>query len=249
MDFSGKRGAEIFNESVVPQVNSFAELLGDEDQLEGAKRRREAESQRLREGEMFNSRQDDDFISRMRANPRVAQEEEEDPVQTYNPSATASLPAPDIKLTEDDVVAANKDGFAEVKFKLANYGYSSDTSPDYNSNVLKIGHANNKLEDGVSAALSKSVAKQYGLKTGDYFEVLTKDGKVMKRRYDDTVPPTYKGKPLPPTVDLYETKGSNSFGGTVVGIRKLGKKQDPRSLDLAEGNGDISDYDNPLLPR
>jgi bifunctional DNA-binding transcriptional regulator/antitoxin component of YhaV-PrlF toxin-antitoxin module len=89
-----------------------------------------------------------------------------------------------------------------------------------------------KLVDGRSAALTKSLARRYGLKTGDEFEVLTADGEIMVRTYDDTVPTTYKGKPLPETVDLYETRGSNSFGGTVVGIRKLSKKPDSRSLDL-----------------
>lgn len=105
--------------------------------------------------------------------------------------------------------------------KLSNYGYASDSSPDYNSNVLRIGHANNKLEDGVSAALTKSLAKRYGLKTGDMFEITTADGKTMQRRYDDTVPRTYRGKPLPETVDLYELGGSNKFGGKVINLKKL----------------------------
>ena len=113
--------------------------------------------------------------------------------------------------------------FDKTAIKLANYGYASDTTKDYNSNVAKIGHANNKLESGVSAALTKSLAKRYGLKTGDYFEAITADGKVLRRRYDDTVPSTYKGKALPETVDLYEQSGSNKFGGTVVGLRTISK--------------------------
>lgn len=248
-DFSGKRGVDIFNESVVPQVNSFADLLDGGDQLDEAKRRREEQSQRLREGEMFAAQEDDEFLQRMRERKAPQMEQPEDPVATYNPAPTANLKSPEINITKEDVVDANIGDFDKVNLKLSNYGYSSDSSPDYNSNVLKIGHANNKLESGVSAALTKSLAKRYGLKTGDEFEVLTADGKSMRRRYDDTVPTTYRGKKLPETVDLYDVKGSNSFGGKVVGIRRAGKKPDARSLDLASGSGDISDYDNPLLPR
>lgn len=109
----------------------------------------------------------------------------------------------------------------EGGFKLSNYGYASDSSPDYNSNVRRVGHAENPLEDGVSAALTKSLAKRYGLKTGDMFEITTADGKTMQRRYDDTVPRTYRGKPLPETVDLYEIGGSNKFGGKVINLKKL----------------------------
>lgn len=123
--------------------------------------------------------------------------------------------------------------------KLSNYGYDSDSSPDYNSNVLRIGHADNKLVDGESAALTKSLADRYGLKSGDMFEATTEDGKKITRRYDDTVPNTYKGKPLPETVDLYNQNGSNSFGGKVIGIKPLGKKavakRDNSDLDLPAG--------------
>lgn len=247
-DFSGKRSSGIFNESVVPQVNSFLDLLDDEDQLDEARRRREENTSRQIQGEMFAAKEEDDFIQRIRSRPTL-QPDAEDPVATYNPQPTATLPQPTGPVTKQDVVDANIGDFDKVNLKLSNYGYDSDSSPDYNSNVLKIGHANNKLEDGVSAALTKSLAKRYGLKTGDMFEVITADGNVMRRRYDDTVPTKYKGKPLPETVDLYDVKGSNSFGGKVVGIRKVGKKPDTRSLDLASGSGDISDYDNPLLPR
>lgn len=250
IDFSGKRAAGIFNESVVPQVNSFLDLLGDDPSgLEEARRRREENTSRQMQGEMFAAKEDEDFMQQMRARRPALIEQGEDPVQTYNAPPTAALPKPTGPITKEDMVDANIGDFDKVNLKLSNYGYSSDSSPDYNSNVLKIGHANNKLESGVSAALTKSLAKRYGLKTGDEFEVITADGNVMRRRYDDTVPTKYKGKPLPETVDLYDVEGSNSFGGKVVGIRRAGKKPDARSLDLAAGSGDISNYDNPLLPR
>jgi hypothetical protein len=255
-DFSAKRPSDIFNEAVVPRVNSFLDLLGEDPSgLEDARKRREQHTSELDTRQMFDEQQDEEFIQQLRTNPRM--EEGEDPVVTFNrpvqpagaqspTQAPSELPKPNIRLTEKDI-APSGEGFDKVSLKLSNYGYSSDSSPDYNSNVLKIGHANNKLEDGVSAALTKSLASRYGLKTGDKFEVVTADGKTMTRRYDDTVPTTYKGKKLPETVDLYEIKGSNKFGGKVVGIRKLGKP-DAQRLDLPEGSGDISEYDNPILP-
>jgi hypothetical protein len=134
--------------------------------------------------------------------------------------------------------------------KLSNFGYDSDSSPDHNSNVLKIGHANNKLEDGVSAALTKSLATRHGLKTGDMFEARLSDGTTITRRYDDTVPTTYKGRPLPETVDLYNRKGSNSFGGRVVGIKPLGReKRSGSDLTLPEGPLDGLDDGMVLPPR
>lgn len=111
----------------------------------------------------------------------------------------------------------------EVDIKLANYGYDDDTSPDYNSNVLRIGHANNKLEDGKSAAITKSLANRLGLKTGDWVKVDTTQGEMVVR-YDDTVPSTYKGKPLPETVDIYRRNGSNDWGGKVKSISLLKPK-------------------------
>jgi hypothetical protein len=112
---------------------------------------------------------------------------------------------------------ASKGG--KMSIKLSNYGYDSDSSPDYNSNVLKIGNRGNRLEDGVSAALTRSLAKRLGIKKGAWFNATTADGKVLRRRYDDTVPTTYRGKPLPETVDLYNVNGSNSFGGKIVDIQ------------------------------
>jgi hypothetical protein len=106
----------------------------------------------------------------------------------------------------------------KMSIKLSNYGYASDSSPDYNSNVLKIGHANNPLKDGVSAALTRSLAKRLGIKKGAWFDATTASGEVLRRRYDDTVPTTYRGKSLPETVDLYNINGSNKFGGKVINI-------------------------------
>ena len=104
--------------------------------------------------------------------------------------------------------------------KLSNYGYATDSTPDSWS-AKGIGHANNKLIDGTSAAITKTLANDLGLKTGDWFIAKTTKGD-FRLRYDDTVPATDKRTgPLPPTIDIYrKTKGSNSWGGKVLGLQK-----------------------------
>jgi hypothetical protein len=211
LDFSGKRPADIFNESILPKVNSFLELSGtDPGGLEARAQEREQQLERdLAVEEQMFDRGDEDFLSQMQQrNPLPAPGQDYSGLAVSSEDYDAPVPKPAEKGTG---------GF----IKLANYGYASDSSPDYNSNVLKIGHSNNKLVDGVSAALTRSLAIRHGIRKGQEFEIVTADGKTLRRRYDDTVPTTYKGKPLPETVDLYNTKGSNNFGGKVIEIRPI----------------------------
>lgn len=196
-DTSGTAG-DIFN-------NTVGQILAGLDQNSAQNVQRQEEGQRdLLQG----SQEINDLLMTQPQQQGVVPEEE--PMEDYN-----------MPVQEAPAQTPTQPQSGGLNIKLANYGYDSDTSPDTNSNILKIGHANNKLKDGVSAALTKSLATRYGLKTGDMFEVTTADGKTMTRRYDDTVPTTYKGRALPETVDLYETRGSNSFGGRVVGLKKL----------------------------
>jgi hypothetical protein len=229
-DFTNVRPADIFNNAVLPKLTSLESLLGDDPAgLDEAAQRRESQAQVDEQRSLFNAQQDDAFLASLRQKQQAVTDE--DIGVDYN----APVAAPQTQARPQLAPAGD---FVPGKIKLANYGYASDSSPDYNSNILKIGHANNKLEDGVSAALTKSLAKRLGLKTGDYFEAQTADGKILRRRYDDTVPTTYKGRRLPETVDLYEVGGSNKFGGTVVGIRPL--KRATKKLDLPEGDGNIT---------
>lgn len=227
-DLSGRSSAEIFNNSVLPRVNTFLDLLGeDPGGLNEAARRREQQTARDTEVEASLAAEDEDFISQLRDERRSRQQAPGQDLDEYAVGDVGEFNRPVAveagESAEAAPVSVDTKGFSKTALKLSNYGYDSDSSPDHNSNVLRIGHANNKLKDGVSAALTKSLARRYGLKTGDYFEVLTDDGKVLRRRYDDTVPTKYKGKPLPETVDLYERRGSNSFAGKVVGLRPLKK--------------------------
>ena len=149
------------------------------------------------------------------------------PPQSNSLYETSQAPASQAPITPPPAAstAKNTQGFTMFgnNVKMANYGYDSDHSPDYNSNVLRIGNRNNKLVDGTSAAITSSLAKRYGLKPGDRFQALSSTGKVYERTYDDTVPSTYQGRPLPETIDFYERGGSNNFGGKLTGIKILSR--------------------------
>ena len=204
-DFSGLSSAEIFNQSVLPKANSMWQDSNEElDQLDEAKKRREAQLEQDQTRTAYNE-EPANLLPQPVQNPQV-----DVPAETnYNAPVNqeAQQPQPQSQ--------------GQESLKLSNYGYSSDSSPDYNSNVKRIGHANNPLQDGLSAALTKSLANRYNLKTGDMFEITTAEGKTMKRRYDDTVPNKYKGKALPETIDLFELNGKNSFGGQVTSLRPI----------------------------
>jgi len=105
--------------------------------------------------------------------------------------------------------------------KLSNYGYSSDTTPDSYSRK-SIGHASNTLRDGQSAAITKTLAVQLGLKRGAVIEIETTKGRRLVT-YDDTVPSHDKRTgSLPPTIDIFrKSNGSNSWGGKVTGVRMV----------------------------
>jgi|GEM_PF-3391981 len=105
--------------------------------------------------------------------------------------------------------------------KLSNYGYDSDTTPDSNS-AKGIGHRNNKLVAGQSAAISKSLAVRLGLEHGDKIKIETTQGEFLVS-YDDTVPASdSRTGDLPETIDIYRPKdGSNGWGGRVTKISKI----------------------------
>lgn len=201
-DFSSVPVADIFNDMVVPRLRSLASMLqGDVGGLDEAKQRRDAQrAASTTPAEIFAPQEEDPFASEVSPPDQFLTDmgDEED----YN------QPVGDSGGTFDGI-------------KLSNYGYATDKTPDYNSNVLRVGHSDNKLVSGRSAALTKSLAERFGIKPGDEFEAVDSNGKVYRRRYDDTVPSTYKGSPLPETVDLYDVSGNNSFAGRIVEIRPV----------------------------
>lgn len=105
--------------------------------------------------------------------------------------------------------------------KLSNYGYPSDTTPDSNS-ANGIGHSNNKLIAGESAAISKSLADRLKLQHGDKLKIETTQGDFTVF-YHDTVPATdSRTGDLPETIDIYRPKdGSNGWGGRVTKVSKI----------------------------
>jgi len=217
-DFTGRSAADIFNSSVVPRVSALEQLFAQSNQmLDARKAEREQSSMKLSMSpDLLQPPQESSFDNLLGRAP--TEQADLSGLSVPQEDYSAPLPAPAAPTTPNLVP---KGELRKSSIKLSNYGYASDSSPDYNSNVAKIGHSNNKLEDGVSAALTRSLAKRMGIPKGGWFEAVTADGETIKRRYDDTVPVSYKGKALPETVDLYNLKGSNSFGGKIVGIRPL----------------------------
>jgi hypothetical protein len=145
------------------------------------------------------------------------------PVELPPPTMFAPPSFPD-PTAADDTTKTSSYQFPKP-IKLSNYGYPSDTTPDSFS-AKGIGHSNNQLIDGVSAAITKSLATELGLKSGDWFVAQTTEG-PFRLRYDDTVPETDKRTgPLPPTIDIYrKTRGSNSWGGKVLALQKIDAPQ------------------------
>jgi hypothetical protein len=72
---------------------------------------------------------------------------------------------------------------------LTHYGNSQDALGDTNSRN-GIGNHDNQLVPLQSAALSASVAQQYGIKIGDSFTVQA-GGTTYNLTYDDTVPAAF----------------------------------------------------------
>lgn len=215
-DFTGRSAADIFNSSVVPRMSALEQIFAQSNQmLDARKAERSQAAERLSlSPDLLQAPQDNSFDNLLGR----ASTDQPDLSGMSVPQEDYSAPLPPPQATPNLVPQGE---LRKSSIKLSNYGYSSDSSPDYNSNVARIGHSNNKLEDGVSAALTRTLAKRMGIPKGGWFEAVASDGTVYKRRYDDTVPVSYKGKALPETVDLYNLKGSNSFGGKIVGIRPL----------------------------
>ncbi len=220
-DFTGRSAADIFNSSVVPRVSALEQIFAQSNQmLDARKAEREQSSMKLSMApDLLQPPQESSFDNLLGRAP--AEQADLSGYSVPQEDYSAPLPAPAAPAASVAPNLQPKGEFRKSTIKLSNYGYASDSSPDYNSNVAKIGHSNNKLEDGISAALTRSLAKRMGIPKGGWFEAVTAEGQTIRRRYDDTVPVSYKGKALPETVDLYNLKGSNSFGGKIVGIRPL----------------------------
>lgn len=226
-DFTGLRSSDVFNQVVVPRASELEKVLqSNVSQILDAPRPRGAFDPSLLNDFVGDSMVSAFSFSDPQNAPRASGERPRSQAQPNVVLDDYDKPLPQLKPPAPEAVKPEKlrpsgDFAKESSARLTNYGYDTDAHADYNSNVLKIGHANNPLIDGVSAALSKSLAKRHGIKPGQWFEVVDGDGKKYQRRYDDTVPSSYKGKTVRETVDLYDRNGSDNFRAKVVGIRPL----------------------------
>ena len=109
---------------------------------------------------------------------------------------------------------------------LTHYGSRQDALGDTNSRNA-IGNHDNTLTPLKAAALSDSVAQQYGIKVGDAF-TFTAGGTTYNLTYDDTVPASFTdpktGQLVPegPRIDIYDPNNvlgpANSFSEPVNNI-------------------------------
>lgn len=84
-DFASKRPADIFNEAVLPTVNSFVDLLGqDPGGLEEAAQQREQQLQQDVSKDLFAKNQREDFLGQLRSNAPVDLGEYADEGTDYN---------------------------------------------------------------------------------------------------------------------------------------------------------------------
>lgn len=129
------------------------------------------------------------------------------------PSRVKDTPGRELK-NDSDV----KDGAV----KLSHYGYPKDATPDENTKH-RVGNHNNTLNKD-SLAISQELADKYRLKVGDKVYI----NGVYIGNYDDTVPPTYKGRKLPPTIDVYDPAGklgdSEKFGKVLPAGTRISNK-------------------------
>lgn len=108
-----------------------------------------------------------------------------------------------------------------TNIKMSNFGYPGDHTPDSNSEN-SIGHADNIMRDGQSAAITRSLAVKLGLKRGAVIELQTTEGRMIVT-YDNTVPTDdERTGPLPETIDIFrKSNGSNGWGGRVQGVKLI----------------------------
>ena len=110
---------------------------------------------------------------------------------------------------------------------LTHYGSRQDALGDTNSRDA-IGNHDNTLTPLRSAALSDSVAQQYGLKIGQSFTVTDASGTTHSLSYDDTVPAAFTDPKTGqlvqegPRIDIYDPNNvlgsANGFSAPVTSI-------------------------------
>ena len=115
---------------------------------------------------------------------------------------------------------------------LTHYAYAGDSTGDSKSSqgigAFSWDSAPGSLVPGYSAALSNSVAQQYGVQPGQSFTITTAGGQTYNLVYADVVPDSYTNPntgqvtPIGPRIDIYDPNnqlsGGNNFSQDVTGI-------------------------------
>lgn len=99
--------------------------------------------------------------------------------------------------------------------KIGGWDNYSDSGTD-----AGLGCHNNKLEDGISCALSKPAEEQLRVKPGVWLDILLSNDKVIQRRFDDRTDPSLPNA----RVDLYQKLAFDNTipeQGMVIAIKAL----------------------------
>jgi type IV secretion system protein TrbL len=128
---------------------------------------------------------------------------------------------------------------------LTHYGSAQDITGDTNSRN-GIGNHDNQLNPLTSAALSKSVAQQYGIKVGDSFTA-TAGGTTYNLQYDDTVPAAFTdpktGQVVQegPRIDIYDPNNvlgsANGWSAPVIAVNDGATVTSPEGVTTAIPTG------------
>ena len=132
---------------------------------------------------------------------------------------------------------------------LTHYGSRQDALGDTNSRNA-IGNHDNTLTPLKSAALSDSVAQQYGIKVGDAF-TFTAGGTTYNVTYDDTVPASFTDPKTGqlvqegPRIDIYDPNNvlgsANGFSAPVTGINNGPAVTSPEGVTTVTPTGTTPD--------
>ena len=134
--------------------------------------------------------------------------------------------------TEGDTSGGFTNGTPTTGLTLTHYAYPGDSTLDSNSSngvgAFSWDSTPGSLIPGYSAALSQSVAQQYGITPGQSFSVTTSGGQTYSLVYADVVPATYTNpdagevQSIGPRVDVYDPNGQlpggNGFSDSVTSI-------------------------------
>jgi GH24 family phage-related lysozyme (muramidase) len=166
-DFSGKKPADIFNEAILPTVNSFLDLLGnDPGGLEDSQQQRNTQLQQDLSREAYSRQEDDQFLANLMdqrqqfAQPVPASSSTTAPEEMDYDSAVSAVSQPQAQPTSPRAMNSNENT-TPVAQDLTNFvkhfeGFSSKAFGDYKQTSIGYGTRARKGETTISKEEAES---------------------------------------------------------------------------------------------